>query len=465
MSYNFDPSILREYDIRGIVGETLTEDDAYAVGRSFATIIAKRNGSKVGVCYDGRHSSPGLSNALIKGLTEGGMTVENYGVGPTPLSYYALENRDLDGAIAITGSHNPPEYNGIKLSLKGEAVYGDRIQEIGRLAANDGWITGEGEATEINIYEDYTDRLAQDCTLPADSTMKVAWDAGNGAAGAVLKMLTDKLPGEHILLFEDVDGDFPNHHPDPQVEANLEDLKRVVKEHGCDLGVAFDGDGDRAGVIDHNCEMIAGDQLIALYAKEVAKTIDNPMVIFDVKCSQAVIQKSKEWNCNPIIWKTGHSLIKAKLKETQAPIGGELSGHIYFNDHFYGHDDGLYCAVRIMNIVHKDGALSEIKKAFPPSYATPEIRFDVPEERKFQIIEDIKSILNADSSGTYSVLDVDGARVTTVDGWFLIRASNTQNALSLRLEGVNENSLFNLKSELSSLLKKTNTDIPQALKA
>lgn len=465
MSHTIPKSTLREYDIRGVVDDTLSEKDAYAVGRSFGTIVKRRGGTKAGVVFDGRDSSPRLSDALILGLNECGLDVECYGVGPTPLCYYALENRDLDAVVAITGSHNPPEYNGIKMALKGQPVYGDQIQELGRLAESDDWESGDGRREDLTIYEEYTDRLARDYQSYGKPDLKIAWDAGNGAVGAVLKMLTDKLPGEHILLFDDVDGSFPNHHPDPAEEKNLEDLRQCVAENGCDFGVAFDGDGDRIGVIDRHGHIVWGDQLIALYAKDILTRVPNAKTLFDVKCSQACLDLASQYGADVDMWKTGHSLMKARMKEINGTIGGELSGHIYIAEGFYHHDDGLYCAVRLMNVVQHFGDLHDLHQDFPKTYATPEIRFDVPEERKFAIIEDVKEALNTEQSDDIRILDIDGVRVSTPQGWFLIRASNTQNALSLRAEAQSEADLAILKQTIERLLTAAQTSIPEALAA
>lgn len=462
-SYHYDASILREYDIRGIVDKNLSEADLYATGRCFGSVVARNGGNKVGVCYDGRHSSPRFVAQLIRGLNDAGIDVENYGLAPTPLVYFALNDRHLDGAIAITGSHNPPDYNGIKMALRSGPVYGDAIQELGRMAASGDVESGHGSATEINIYDAYIKRLTGDYNGYGKPDLKIAWDAGNGASGAVLKQLTDNIPGTHILLFDNVDGDFPNHHPDPAVEKNLEDLKKAVIENDCDIGIAFDGDGDRIGAVDKNGDVLWSDQMIALYAREILERVPNAPIIIDVKCSKSVADLITQWGGQPIIWKAGHSLVKAKMMETKAPLGGELSGHIFFKDGFYGHDDALYCAVRLLNIVQKYGPLHDLQKLFPRMYNTPEIRFDVPEENKFQYIIDAKKHIEKTANATTSVLDIDGIRVTTPQGWWLLRASNTQNALTARAESTNEEDLKALVKLMTDTLDAIGCAYPDPL--
>jgi phosphomannomutase len=463
-THQFDPGILREYDIRGIVDKNLHEADLYAIGRAFGTVVVREDGSKVGLCYDGRHSSPRFATQMIKGLLACGLQIEHYGVGPTPLGYYALRERGLDGVVVITGSHNPPEYNGIKLTLASGPVYGDAIQEIARMTAKGDLIDGSGgNVTDINISDAYLNRLVRDYNPHGKPGLKIAWDAGNGAAGAVLKQFTNKIPGTHILLFDKVDGDFPNHHPDPAVEKNLADLKRAVVDNHCDLGIAFDGDADRIGAVDNLGNVIWSDQLVALYAHEIIDRIPEAEILLDVKCSNTAADLVNEWGGHAVIYKTGHSLMKAKMKETGAPLGGELSGHIFFKDGFYGHDDALYCAIRLLNIVQKYGPLSEQAKAFPPVFNTPEIRFDVSEEDKFNFIDDAKHYINSNASGDVSVLDIDGIRVTTPIGWWLLRASNTQNALTGRVEATSEEDLVKLIDMLKLTLDEIGCTYPEPL--
>ena len=332
--HQFSPTILREYDIRGIVGENLSEEDAYYLGRAFGTFVRRKGGSRVCIGYDGRDTSPTLSDALTKGLNESGIDVEHVGLGPTPMLYFAVKERGADAGIMITGSHNPSEYNGFKMTLQKEPVFGQTIQDIGTIAAAGDFETGAGSVTEIDIKDEYVTRLLKDLTN--DRPMKIAWDNGNGAAGEILRLLTAKLPGEHILLYDDIDGDFPNHHPDPTVDANLVDLQKAVAEHGCDLGIAFDGDGDRIGVVDEKGTVLRCDILMIIYAREVLETFPGAPIIGDIKCSQVMFDEIDRMGGEGVIWKTGHSLIKAKMAELHSPLAGELSGHIFFADKYYG---------------------------------------------------------------------------------------------------------------------------------
>lgn len=462
-SYEFHPTILREYDVRGVVGKTLHESDAYAVGRTFGSVIKRQGGSKAGLCYDGRHSSPAFAEAMIKGLTDAGLTVENYGLGPTPMVYFAIYERHLDGAIAITGSHNPPDYNGIKMALKSGPVFGDMIRDLGRMAREGDVETGTGSSTNVDIYEAYLNRLTADYKSYGKKPMKIAWDAGNGVVGRVLKDFVAKLPGEHILLFEDVDGDFPNHHPDPLVEKNLADLKNVVKEQNCDLGIAFDGDGDRVGAIDRFGHVMWPDQFITLYAKDILQREPGATIILDVKCSKTASDMITEFGGKPLMWKTGHSLVKSKMKEIGALLGGELSGHIFFKEGFYGHDDALYCAIRLLNVINQFGDLSDLQKMFPQTFTTPEMRFDVPDEDKFNMVERVKEYAMSKVAPGIDVLDIDGVRFNTPDGWWLLRASNTQNALSARVEGLSEASRDALFADLQNALHFAKVPVPDDL--
>lgn len=464
-THQFSKDIIREYDIRGIVDKNLSDADLFAIGRAFGTMVVRTNGrGTVGLCYDGRHSSPRFAQQMINGLMACGLTVEDFGVGPTPLAYYALHARNLDGIVVITGSHNPPEYNGIKMALASGALYGAAIQQLAQLAADGDVVSADnGRVSKIDITEDYLNRLVGDYNGHGKPDLKIAWDAGNGAAGAVLKEFTAKIPGEHILLFEEVDGDFPNHHPDPAVEKNLEDLKKAVLDHGCDLGIAFDGDADRIGVVNDKGQVLWSDQLVALYAKEVIERLPGAEIILDVKCSDTAAEAVTKFGGKPTIWKTGHSIMKAKMKESGAPLGGELSGHIFFKDGFYGHDDALYCAIRLLNIVQQYGPLSEQVTIFPRVYNTPEIRFDVDEENKFHYIAAAADYISANASQDVSVLSIDGIRVTTPKGWWLLRASNTQNALTGRVEATTESDLQQLVDMLKQTLSAVNCPFPDPL--
>ncbi len=454
--HEFDPTILREYDIRGIVGRTLTEADARAVGFAFAGLLSRRGGGRVALGYDGRHSSPALADALQDGLVSAGVVVERVGLGPTPMLYFAIKHLGADAGLMITGSHNPPEYNGIKMAWADGPVYGDAIQELARIAAA-GCAEVEGGRSGMRpIMDAYVSRLLVDADL--DRPLTVAWDAGNGATGDALRQLTDRLPGRHILLFDDIDGSFPNHHPDPTVPENLTTLQEVVRREGCDLGIAFDGDGDRIGAVDEHGAIVWGDQLLAIYASEVLAERPGAMVIADVKASQTLFDEIARLGGTPLMWKTGHSLLKAKMAETGAPLAGEMSGHIFFGDRYYGFDDALYCGVRLVGLVSRSGQpLSALRDRLPKVFNTPEVRFQVDEARKFQVVEEVRDRLAATGA---EVTALDGVRVNTRDGWWLLRASNTQDVLVARAESTSTDGLERLKAAILDQLKASGVAAP-----
>lgn len=455
MSHAFDPTVLREYDIRGIIGETLGPDDARAIGRGFATMLAEAGGSKVAVGYDGRVSSPLLEHALIEGLTASGMDVVRIGMGPTPMLYYAEASADdVDGGIQITGSHNPANYNGFKMVFQGRPFFGADIQELGRRGAEGEWADGSGEVESRDVIDAYIERLIEALNGVEPGvldSLKVGWDAGNGAAGPALEKLTARLPGEHYLLFTEVDGNFPNHHPDPTVEENLEDLRKLVADKSLDFGVAFDGDGDRIGAIDGEGRVIWGDQLLMIYAEDLLARTKGATIIADVKASRALFDHVATHGGNPVMWKTGHSLIKSKMKETGSPLAGEMSGHVFFADEYYGYDDALYAGVRLMTAAARLGrSVTQLRGAMPPMVNTPEMRFQVDESRKFAAIEEIAGRIAASDA----VADTtDGVRVTTDDGWWLLRASNTQDVLVARAESESQEGLDRLVAQIDAQLE------------
>jgi phosphomannomutase len=447
MSHEFHPTSLREYDIRGVVGATLGPDDAHALGRSFGTLARRAGGSRIVVGRDGRESSPLLEAALVRGLTESGIDVVKVGLGPTPMLYYTSAELDVAGGVMITGSHNPADYNGFKMTLGGNAFFGADIQKIGAMAAAGDWEEGEGSVSEESVLDAYVDRLLKGFDGAA---FRIGWDAGNGAAGPATERLTAKLPGEHHLLYTEVDGRFPNHHPDPTDEANLADLKRLVREKNLDFGIAFDGDGDRIGAVDGQGRVVWGDQLLSILAEPVLEAEPGATIIADVKASQALFDRIAELGGRPCMWKTGHSLIKSKMKETGAPLAGEMSGHIFFAHDYYGFDDALYAAVRLIGAVTRlGGSLAALKDRMPAVVNTPEMRFQVDESRKFAVVEEVLERLAAAGA---KVDRTDGARVTTEDGWWLLRASNTQDVLVARAEAKDEAGLARLVAQIDAQL-------------
>ena len=446
--HEFNPTILREYDIRGIIDETLSADDAYAIGRSFGTCLLRAGGRAAAVGYDGRVSSPMLEEALVHGLNDCGVDAVRIGMGPTPMLYYAeAVLDDVDGAIEITGSHNPANYNGFKMVLQGRPFFGADILQIGRMASTGDWAQGAGESREVDIIDQYVARLFE--AAPRQG-FRIGWDAGNGAAGPVIEKLTKMLPGEHHLLFVDVDGQFPNHHPDPTDERNLADLRKLVAERNLDFGLAFDGDGDRIGAIDGQGRVIWGDQLLQIYAEDVLAEVPGATIIADVKASQALFDRVTELGGKPLMWKTGHSLIKSKMKETGSPLAGEMSGHIFFKHQYYGFDDAIYAAIRLISASAKLGkSVTELRTAMPEMINTPEMRFQVDETRKFAVIDEVLARLSADGA---DVNNIDGARVNTPDGWWLLRASNTQDVLVARAEASSQEGLDRLLAQIDAQL-------------
>ena len=443
------PSILREYDIRGVVGETLTIEGVNAVGRAFGTLVARDGGHTVAVGYDGRLSSPLLERALVEGLSSTGLTVYRVGLGPTPMLYFAAHHLLADGGMMVTGSHNPPEYNGIKMVKGNRAFFGEDIQGLGRMVERGTFVEERGGAEDRPIAEAYVDRLVRD--LQPGRPLNVAWDPGNGAAAAVLGRLCDRLPGRHVLINDVVDGSFPAHHPDPTVEENLEDLKRAVAQHGCDLGIAFDGDGDRIGVVDCRGRVVWGDQLLIMLATPILVEQPGATIIADVKSSQVFFDEIARRGGRPLMSRTGHSLIKSLMADIGAPLAGEMSGHIFFSHRYYGFDDALYAAVRLLSVVSGSQlSLDALLDELPAMVNTPELRIECPDARKFAVIDEVRGRLRQVDG--ISVEEIDGVRVTTDDGWWLLRASNTQPVLVGRCEAASSEALGRLMQQLAGQL-------------
>jgi phosphomannomutase len=457
-SHSFHPTSLREYDIRGVVGKTLTQEDGFAIGRTFGSIIARTGGTIVAVGYDGRTHSPELEKALVEGLKASGINVLRVGRGPTPLLYFAAFTRGTDGAVMVTGSHNPPEYNGFKMMVGKKPFFGKDILELGRLsAAGDVVEETTGHDELVDLRADYVARLARDWD-GGEQKLKIVWDNGNGAAGEVLQELIKHLPGHHTIIFPEIDGHFPNHHPDPTVPKNLEALIAAVKGTGADLGIAFDGDADRIGAVDGNGHILFGDQLLVILARDVLKEHPGAIIISDVKASQVLFDEIERAGGSPLMWKTGHSLIKAKMAETGSPLAAEMSGHVFFADKWYGFDDALYAAVRLAGIVARSPlSLAEMHDALPTVINTPELRFECDDVRKFAVIEEVAARLK--DAGA-AVSETDGVRVKTDDGWWLLRASNTQSVLVARAEAKDRKGLERLKADLVTQLEASGLAAP-----
>jgi phosphomannomutase len=443
-SHKFSTSSLREYDIRGIVGETLGEADAFAIGRVFGSMVADAGGKAVAVGRDGRLSSPSLSAALVRGLMESGMNVLDVGEGPTPMLYFSSFDNHTDGAVMVTGSHNPPNYNGFKMMLNNKPFFGEQIQTLGRrAAAGDVVAATTGTVTEKDVSDAYVARMLKDWDGERD--LKVVWDNGD-----VLVKLVAKLPGTHILLNEKIDGSFPAHHPDPTVPKNLEQLIAAVAKEKADVGIAFDGDADRIGLVDNEGHILFGDQFLILMARDVLKSHPGGTIIADVKASQVLFDEVAKAGGTPLMWKTGHSLIKSKMAELKSPLAGEMSGHIFYNDKWYGFDDALYAAVRVLGVIARTpGTVAQFRAALPAVVNTPELRFDCTEDKKFAVVAEVAARLKAAGE---KVSDTDGVRVNTADGWWLLRASNTQAVLVARCESTSEAGLANLKAALAAQL-------------
>jgi len=447
MTHHFPPSSLREYDIRGVVGRTLGTADAHAIGRGFATLVRRAGGTRVVVGRDGRLSSPELEAALVAGLTASGVDVVRIGLGPTPMLYHAEAMLEVDGGIQITGSHNPADYNGFKMVLQHRPFFGADIQRLGAMAAAGEWDDGTGEVTDHDHVDAYVGRLMAGY---AGGSYRIGWDTGSGAAGPVIERLVALLPGEHHLLFTEVDGRFPHHHPDPTEEVNLVDLKRLVADKGLDFGLAFDGDGDRIGAVDGKGRTLWGDQLLMLLAEPVLRETPGATIIADVKASQLLFDRIAELGGTPLMWKTGHSPMKTKLLETGAPLAAEMSGHVFFGGDDYGFDDAPYAAVRLIRAIHLSGrSLTELRDVMPEMATTPELRFKVDETRKFAVVDEVLARLAASGA---DVNTTDGARVTTADGWWLLRASNTQDVLTARAEARTQEGLARLLAEVDAQL-------------
>lgn len=442
--------IFRQYDIRGVVGDDLTVEAAEGIGRGYAALLAERGvQGAVAVGRDNRHSGLALRDALMKGLTECGLDVVDIGVAPTPVLYWSLHHCGVVGGIQVTGSHNPPEFNGFKLCIGATSVHGDGIQQLYRLITGSRNAARPGTVRTVDVLDDYVSDIAARIGTIA-RPLKVVVDCGNGVGALTAPQVCKAIGVDAELLFADSDGSFPNHHPDPTVVENLQDLIAAVKRTGAELGIGFDGDADRIGIVDGNGTIIWGDYLLILYARDVlARTGKGQSIIFDVKCSQALPDAIRGAGGQPLMWKTGHSLIKEKMKELHAPIAGEMSGHMFFTEGFYGHDDAIYAAARLLRILGDSGKrVDELLADVPRFVSTPELRVDCPDDRKFDVV----AAAQAHFAATREVIVVDGARVLFGDGWGLIRASNTQPILVMRFEAKSESRLAEIRAEVEGWL-------------
>ncbi|MFT4054906.1 MAG: phosphomannomutase/phosphoglucomutase [Novosphingobium sp.] len=453
-AHQFHPSILREYDIRGIFGETLFEEDAYALGRGFGTIAGV--GATVIVGRDGRLSSPALEAALVEGLADGGVDVIRIGLGPTPMLYFAeASNPEVKGGIQVTGSHNPADHNGFKMVLAQAPFFGPDITRLGRMVALGDCARTENRGTvqDIDVLPAYIPRLLEalsGCDEFKLNRLRIGWDAGNGAGGPALERLLSQLPGEHHLLFSEVDGRFPNHHPDPTIDANLADLRRLVAAKNLDFGLAFDGDADRIGVVDNLGRVLDADRLLLIFARDLLARQPGAAVIADVKASRTIFDCVASMGGRAEMAPAGHSHIKARMKHSGALLGGETSGHFFFADDWFGFDDGLYAAVRLIAAVTRLGSsITALRDTTPTLMSTPELRFPADDCRKFAIIEEVARRF---ASTDDRIQVIDGVRVDTSDGWWLLRASNTQAALTARAESDTQDGLWRLLDEIDDQL-------------
>ncbi|MGE4546324.1 MAG: phosphomannomutase/phosphoglucomutase [Desulfurella sp.] len=459
-----DDSIFREYDIRGIVGKNLDEQFACQLGRAFA-IHLKNSLSKenltISIGFDARLSSKDLFNALCYGFNTQGVKVINIGLVATPVAYFSLFNLDIDGGIMITASHNPPQYNGFKLSVGKRTIFGEEIQTVKEIMKQIEDIPiKEPEFTTYDIIKDYTEYMVKQFKDLKNYTNKpkVVLDAGNGTGGFIAYPILKELGFEAIGLYIEPDGTFPNHHPDPTVEENLKELKKILKDKSYDIGIGYDGDADRIGVVLKNNDTLYGDQLLLLFAQNILKEHKGAKIVGEVKCSQVLYDKITEFGGKAIMWKAGHSLIKAKMKEEKALLGGEMSGHIFFADRYFGYDDAIYVSLRLLEILTKSNInLEEWKDSLPKTFNTPEIRIDCPEDKKVLVTQEIENyyIKNKEKYSIIDIITIDGIRFNTKDGWGLVRSSNTQPALVLRFEANSPENLEKLKNDTLDLVNKT----------
>lgn len=450
----FSPIIFREYDIRGVYNEQFDLDFAYNLGRSFATYVFNKTSKKqmrLSIGYDARKSSVAIVEKLSQGLKECGAEVYILGLVTTPVCYYSTFQLDLDGAIMVTGSHNPPEYNGFKVSLGKTTIFGEEIQNLKKIMQAGNYISGTGSVKNYDIFPEYLARYKKE--FGDIKPVKVVLDCGNGAGGSIVRKLFNACGLNPEILFEQPDGTFPNHHPDPTVEENLVDLAKKVVATGAVCGIGFDGDADRIGVVDHTGKMIYGDELMTIYARDVLKEKKGAKIVGDVKCSDRMYHDIAKNGGEPIMWKTGHSLIKEKVKNEKAPFGGEMSGHVFFADRNYGYDDAPYAGLRLCEILANSGkSIPELLAGLPSAFNTPEIRINTTEDKKVLIVEKVKEKFAHETDVTLNL--IDGIRISFTDGWALARASNTQPVLVVRFESITANGLARIQASVMDVVNK-----------
>jgi len=441
--------IFREYDIRAIYNEDLKGDLSYFIGRAFGSYIKRKNLKSISIGGDNRLTTPEIKEKVIKGLIDTGCEVFDIEIVPTPLLYFSVHFYKFDSGIMVTASHNPPQFNGFKMVVGNKSLYGEEIQKIADMIEKEDFEKGEGKLYKKEVVDDYIKFMTD--KFKFNKKLKVGIDTGNGTVGPLVEKLFKKLDIDFVGLYIESDGNFPNHLPDPVIPENLKDLMEIVIKYNLDCGFGFDGDGDRLAVIDEKGNILWGDQLLIIYSQEILKKKKGEKIIFDVKCTKALEEEIEKMGGIPLMWKTGHSLIENKLHEEKAPIAGELSGHLYFADEYFGYDDAIYASLRLLKILDKeDRKLSEFFKDVKKYYSTPEIRIEVPDEEKFEIVEKVKRYY----SDKYKISDIDGVKVYYSNGWALLRASNTQPALVVRVEAETEDALNKMKNEFIEVIEK-----------
>lgn len=443
-----NPNIFREYDIRGIAEKDLTNETVELIGKAFGTFLSRKGLKKFTVGRDVRLSSESIKNALIQGINATGCDVIDIGEVPTPVLYFSIVHLKAGGGVMVTGSHNPIEFNGLKMSEGIASIYGEDIQKLKGIIEQNDFVTGHGKVEQKNMVPNYVDTIKSKIKLARK--LKIVVDAGNGTAGIIAPQIWEDLGCEVICLYCEPDGRFPNHLPDPTVPKYVKDLQQKVIETGADVGIGYDGDSDRIGAIDEKGRMIFADRLIALFSQDVLKKNPGATIVFDVKCSQSLPEHIQKYGGKPLMWKTGHSLLKAKMKEEHSPFAGEMSGHIFFADDYFGFDDAIYASGRLLEIISQsEKKLSELIDEIPYFISTPEIRVDCSDDAKFDVVADIAKSFKKQ----YKTIDIDGARVLFGDGWGLVRASNTQPVLVLRFEAKTEQRLKEIKDIFKKKLR------------